>query len=59
MKCTLPANINECPFFTVESCECKRDTKCSFQETEQVLKTNSYVRKERWYEKYYKKNKNQ
>ena len=53
MKCDLDKDINECPFFVRDTEECKSNNKCSYQgNAEQSTK---YVRKERWYEKYYKK----
>ena len=57
MKCTLPHDINKCPFFVPETEECKRNEKCTFQEQEKIVKPNFYVRKERLYEEYYKKRK--
>lgn len=58
MKCTLEHDVNKCPFFIPEPGECKNENACSFQEKENVIKPNTYVRKERWYEEYYKKRKN-
>ena len=57
MKCTLQHDINNCPFFVSETEECKRNEKCSFQEQKEANKPNAYVRKERWYEEYYKRKK--
>lgn len=59
-KCKLDYTINRCEYFEVESCECENPNKCSFQEIEPAdvedvtVGNNGYVRKERWYEKYYK-----
>ena len=52
MKCTLPVEVNECPFYSKKNAECKNIKKCTFQEDDTQI-TGKYVRKERWYEKYY------
>ena len=57
MKCTLEHDINNCPFFDLESFGCQREGKCSFQEKENGYVKNPYIRKERWYDKYYKRKK--
>ena len=56
MKCNLSADTNKCPFCNKNKMECNYDRRCLFQETESepVKETNGYVRKERWYEKYYR-----
>lgn len=51
-KCTLPKDINNCPFCNKGKMECNNENnKCSFHE---VVEDTKYERKERWYEKYYK-----
>lgn len=54
--CLLPEDINNCPFFNKEKMECTNtDTKCTFRkESDENIVNNQYIRKERWYEKYYK-----
>lgn len=54
IECTLPKEINECPFYDKEKLLCNNQNSCSFQKKEEV-KPSGYVRKERWYEQYYKK----
>lgn len=55
MKCTLPADINQCRFYNKDNMECSNDNECSFQESEEEnILTKGYIREERWYEKYYK-----
>ena len=51
MQCSLPKNVNECPFYNAADNTCNNSNKCSFQEKEE---TPAYVRETRWYEKYYK-----
>lgn len=59
-KCKLDVSVNKCEFFVTVSCECQNTNKCSFQEVEPedvedvTVGNNGYVRKERWYEKYYR-----
>ena len=55
MKCTLPADINECPLCDKEKMECNKKDRCIFQENENAQPKEKYIRQERWYEKYYKK----
>ena len=55
MKCNLAEDINQCPFYHREDKKCSKDGKCSFQLVEEKKSTNSYIRKERWYEKYYRR----
>lgn len=52
--CTLDANINTCPFYDKEKLICKNSSPCSFGKNEEDISNNQYVRKERWYEKYYR-----
>lgn len=58
-KCKLDKSVNKCEFFE-KNCRCNNANKCSFQEVEPedvedaTVGNNGYVRKERWYEKYYK-----
>lgn len=53
MKCELEAEINNCPFYIKSTHLCTNENPCSFQEKKDTQK--EYIRKERWYEKYYKK----
>ena len=55
MKCTMDADINQCPHYEVATQECKMNGKCSFQSSEVEKYKHKYERKERWYERYYKK----
>lgn len=54
-KCTLSPEINKCEYFDSENGICKREIKCSMWEDGEETKQSAYIRKERWYEKYYKK----
>lgn len=54
MKCKLEVEANECPFCDKDKMECKNKRSCSFQESGVVPEKEKYIRKERWYEKYYK-----
>lgn len=47
--CGLEKDINNCPFYKDDICVSKNQ--CSFQK---LKKRKEYIRKERWYEKYYK-----
>lgn len=53
-KCELDKDINKCPYYT-EDGYCNNEEKCSFQKEEIIETKNLYVRKERWYEQYYRK----
>lgn len=59
MKCTMDKDINTCPFVSEDKAYCNHpNPMCSFVEKPEVepkIVTNPYVRKERWYEKYYRK----
>ena len=55
MKCTIDADINQCPYYDTTTQECNCDGKCSFQSTEVENHKYKYERKERWYEQYYRK----
>ena len=48
-------DINKCPYFLPVEQECILKSKCSFQEKIDSKTDNGYIRKERWYENYYKK----
>ena len=55
-KCNLSKDINNCPFCDKDKMECHNDVaECGFQKCEEVKTedTIGYIRKERWYEKYY------
>lgn len=55
-KCDLEESINKCQYFDKKSKGCNNPEKCSFQidNTEEITENHSYVREERWYEKYHK-----
>lgn len=55
MKCSLSLEINNCPFCNKEQMECGNMSSCAFQVAESEKQKEKYIRKERWYEKYYKK----
>lgn len=52
--CTLDANINTCPFYGRDNAVCNSESPCSFWKKEEDISKSQYVRKERWYEKYYR-----
>lgn len=58
MRCMLSKDINNCPFYNSEEALCTNEnSSCSFRVTDdkgQSIIKNHYVRKPRWYEKYYK-----
>ena len=54
MKCTLSENINNCPFCNKDKMECNNEKNCAFQEKDVIQEKEKYIRKERWYKKYYK-----
>lgn len=52
--CTLPQDVNSCPYYNDGKCEDKQSS-CSFKKNADEDKTyRPYERGERWYEKYYK-----
>ena len=51
VKCTFAEDINSCQYFVRKTKECTNKAVCSYQD-ERIK--SEYVRKERWYEKYYK-----
>ena len=51
--CTLDRDINNCPYYDPETSSCKKEDPCNFGEKKDG-KASTYVRKKRWYEKYYK-----
>lgn len=53
MKCKLEKDINTCPFFNESNEQCNNAKRCTFQYDDKMVH-NSYVRKKRWYEDYYK-----
>lgn len=58
MICLLSKEINDCPFCDKEKMKCNNElTQCAFQRKEVQDNGTKYVRKERWYEKYYKNSK--
>ena len=56
VRCELSEDINNCPCCNKEKMEClNTKTMCAFRAEENIdIENNQYVRKERWYEKYYK-----
>lgn len=54
--CELDLEFNKCPHFGEDKRCMVNDIKCSFRSgnEEKPVIRNPYVRKERWYEKYYK-----
>lgn len=57
-RCELDVPGRKCPNLLEDGIHCNNNTVCSFckDETLEEKPKVSYVRKERWYEKYYKKN---
>lgn len=55
-KCELPTEINNCQYYDKKNRMCSNPNKCNFQEIDSK-KNVGYIRKERWYEQYYRKNK--
>ena len=54
--CTLDKDINKCICYDPETSTCTSDKPCGMTREEIVLeKQLGYERKERWYEKYYKR----
>ena len=49
-ECVLEKELNKCPYYNEGLCI--SDKPCSFQKK---VEKKEYVRKERWYEKYYRK----
>ena len=55
--CELDVPGRECPNLLEDGIHCNNNTVCSFCRDEGVTEekpTSKYVRKERWFEKYYK-----
>lgn len=55
MKCALAKDVNECPYYNKEDEECSNEGNCSFKASGEGQVREKYIRKERWYEKYYRK----
>lgn len=56
-KCLLEEDINGCVYFDKEHQDCKGNIReCGMYDKYAENPRNAYVRKPRWYEKYYKKN---
>lgn len=55
--CTLDYEINKCPYFNKNDFSCNNEKSCSYKNVDlnRDKRQNTYIRKERWYEKYYKK----
>ena len=49
-ECELEKELNNCPYY--KEGFCTKDGTCSFQKK---VEKKEYIRKERWYEKYYRK----
>ena len=57
--CTLPSDVNSCPYYNKGKCEDNKSS-CSFKKDSGEDKTyRPYERGERWYEKYYKRRKDE
>lgn len=54
MECLLDADVNKCPHYNSKGKKCLYTGKCSFQKAAIEQQKSKYIRKERWYEKYYK-----
>ena len=53
-NCLLEKDINSCPYYDIASRMCKdNDVKCGMFNKYYINPKNPYVRKPRWYEKYY------
>lgn len=53
-ECVLEKELNKCHYY--KEGLCTSDKQCSFQKkVEKKLDKKEYVRKERWFEKYYRK----
>lgn len=58
MRCNLAKEVNTCQFCDLENMICNNaeaNNQCAFKLSEEEVETNKYIRKERWYEKYYRK----
>ena len=56
LSCLLEEDINRCSHYDSVKHECKDHIKeCGMYNKNFVYTKNSYVRKQRWYEKYYRK----
>ena len=54
-KCALPPEINNCHYFTgKDDCLAPHDNCGMLDKHPDATEPTGYVRKERWYEKYYK-----
>lgn len=54
--CTLAKDINSCQYYDANSELCSNTNTCSFQYTLDIDQSQTkYVRKKRWYEKYYER----
>lgn len=55
--CTLDKDINRCPHYRSDDLSCANEKPCSFGQIggDETKISGEYVREERWYEKYYKK----
>lgn len=49
-ECTLPKDVNTCPYFIQSNCTCTNSDTCSYQFTEKKAEEQ----KVKWFEKYYK-----
>lgn len=52
--CTWSEDINYCNYFIRETLECKKEKRHYQKEAADNDLPDQYIRKERWYEKYYK-----
>ena len=54
--CLLEAEINACPHYDIDTNMCRDKVKdCGMFNKHYMKPVNKYVRKPRWYEKYYRK----
>ena len=55
MVCTFDESINTCPNYDRDNKQCTTEnTVCCFARKEEEANKDKYVRKEKWFEKYYK-----
>lgn len=57
-NCLLEEDVNRCPHYDYDKHECRDSIKeCGMYNKPSIVKSkNTYIRKPRWYEKYYNKN---
>jgi len=56
MICSLDIEINSCPHLSDDGRTCNSDnSSCTFRKESEAVESTKYIRKQRWYDKYYKK----